>query len=66
MAAMRVTGRETTFRDAIAKWRKGVTDSIAASVRLASALRVSRWRIIRGEKNYASRFIGLMCEKSLI
>lgn len=21
------------------------------------------WRIIRGEENYASRFIGLMCEK---
>ncbi|MDU4306842.1 MAG: hypothetical protein E7I24_06640 [Serratia marcescens] len=33
----------------------------------ATASRVSHWlmswRIIRGEENYASRFIGLMCEK---
>ncbi|HDV3958229.1 TPA: transposase, partial [Escherichia coli] len=35
--------------------------------RLPSVSRVSRWlmpwRIIRGEENYASRFISLMCEK---
>ncbi|MBU9843664.1 ISL3 family transposase [Rahnella ecdela] len=67
MAAMGFTGSETTVRDAITKWRKGVTDPILTSVRLPSASRVSRWlmpwRIIRGEENYASRFIGLMCEK---
>lgn len=64
---MGFTGSETTIRDAIASWRKGVTDPMVASVRLPSASRVSRWlmpwRIIRREENYASRFIGLMCEK---
>lgn len=64
---MGFTGSETTVRDAITKWRKGVTDPIIASIRLPSASRGSRWlmpwRIIRGEENYASWFIGLMCEK---
>jgi transposase len=67
MVTMGFTGSETTVRDAITKWRKGVTEPHLASVRLPSASRVSRWlmpwRIIRGEENYASRFIGLMCEK---
>lgn len=39
----------------------------SASLRLPSSSRVSRWlmpwRIIRGEENYASLFIGLMQEK---
>ncbi len=64
---MGFTGSETTVRDTITKWRKGVTDPSIASVRLPSASRVSRWlmpwRIIRGEENYESRFIGLMCKK---
>lgn len=51
----------------VAKWRKGGSTSVTAPARLPSASRVSRWlvpwRIIRGEENYASRFIGLMCEK---
>ncbi|HGM5456441.1 TPA: transposase, partial [Serratia marcescens] len=61
------TGSETTVRDEVAKWRKGGNASVTAPARLPSASRVSRWlmpwRIIRGEENYASRFIGLMCEK---
>lgn len=61
------TGSETTVRDEVAKWRKGGSTSVTAPARLPSASRVSRWlvpwRIIRGEENYASRFIGLMCEK---
>ena len=60
------TGSETTVRDEVAKWRKGGSTSVTAPVRLPPASRVSRWlvpwRIIRGEENYASRFIGLMCE----
>ena len=67
MVTMGFTGSETTVRDAITQWRKGVTKPLLASPRLPSASRVSRWmmpwRIIRGEENYASRFIGLMCEK---
>ncbi|UAN34282.1 ISL3 family transposase [Enterobacter sp. JBIWA005] len=61
------TGSETIVRDAVARWRKGWLPPVAATTRLPSASRVSRWlmpwRIIRGEENYASRFIGLMCEK---
>lgn len=67
MVTMGFTGSETTVRDAITQWRKGGTEPLLASPRLPSASRVSRWlmpwRIIRGEENYASRFIGLMCEK---
>lgn len=67
MVAAGFTGSETTVRAVTARWRKGVTGSVTAPVRLPSASRVSRWlmpwRIIRGEENYASRFIGLMCEK---
>ncbi|WP_239043476.1 ISL3 family transposase [Citrobacter freundii] len=61
------TGSETIVRDAVARWRKGWLPPVAAIARLPSASRVSRWlmpwRVIRGEENYASRFIGLMCEK---
>ncbi|EGF1422392.1 ISL3 family transposase [Salmonella enterica] len=61
------TGSETIVRDAVARWRKGWLPPVAATTRLPSASRASRWlmpwRIIRGEENYASRFIGLMCEK---
>lgn len=61
------TGSETIVRDAVARWRKGWLPPVTATTRLPSASRVSRWlmpwRIIRGEENYASRFIGLMCEK---
>lgn len=67
MVAKGFTGSETTVRDEVAKWRKGGSASVTAPARLPSASRVSRWlvpwRIIRGEENYASRFIGLMCEK---
>lgn len=67
MVAKGFTGSETTVRDEVAKWRKGGSTSVTAPARLPSASRVSRWlvpwRIIRGEENYASRFIGLMCEK---
>lgn len=61
------TGSETTVRDAVAKWRKPVNSPVIAPVRLPSASRVSRWlmpwRMIRGEENYASRFIESMCQK---
>lgn len=61
------TGSETTVRDEVARWRKGGSAPVTAPARLPSASRVSRWlmpwRIIRGEESYASRFIGLMCEK---
>ncbi|ECF2367384.1 ISL3 family transposase [Salmonella enterica subsp. enterica serovar Mountpleasant] len=61
------TGSETIVRDAVARWRKGWLPPVAATTRLPSASRASRWlmpwRIIRDEENYASRFIGLMCEK---
>lgn len=61
------TGSETTVRDEVVKWRKGGSTYFTAPARVPSASRVSRWlvpwRIIRGEENYASRFIGLMCEK---
>ena len=67
MVARGVTGSETIVRDAVAKWRKGWNPSVTTAVRLPSVSRVSRWlmpwRIIRGEENYASRFISLMCEK---
>lgn len=63
MVAMSFTGSETTVRDAIARWRKGLPDPVTVLVRLPSALRLSRWlmpwRIIKGEENYPSRFIGL-------
>lgn len=61
------TGSETIVRDAVARWRKSWFPPVTATARLPSASRVSRWlmpwRIIRGEENYASRFIRLMCEK---
>ncbi len=67
MVAKGFTGSETTVRDEVARWRKGGSALVTAPVRLPFASRVSRWlmpwRIIRGEKSYASRFIGLMCEK---
>ena len=43
--------------------RKGWIPPVTTAVRLPSVSRVSRWLIIRGEENYASRFISLMCEK---
>lgn len=62
-----VTGSETIVRDAVAKWRKGWIPPVTTAARLPSVSRVSRWlmprRIIRGEENYAFRFISLMCEK---
>ncbi len=62
-----VTGSETIVRDAVAKWRKGWNPPVTTAARLPSVSRVSRWLmpwiIIRGEENYASRFISLMCEK---
>lgn len=67
MAAKGFIGSETIVRDAVARWRKGWIQPVTATARLPSASRVSRWlmpwRIIRGEENYASRFISLMCEK---
>lgn len=61
------TGSVTTVRDAVAKWRKQVNSPVIAPVRLPSASRVSRWlmpwRMIRGEENYASRFIESMSQK---
>ncbi len=61
------TGSETTVRDAVTKWRKQVNGPVIAPGRLPSASRVSRWlmpwRMVRGEENYASRFIELMCQK---
>ena len=67
MVARGVTGSETIVRDAVAKWRKGWIPPITTAARPPSVSRVSRWlmpwRIIRGEENYASRFISLMCEK---
>ena len=61
------TGSETIVRDAVAKSRKGWIPPVTTAARLPSVSRVSRWlmpwRIIRGEENYASRFISLMCEK---
>lgn len=69
MVARGFTGSETIVRDAVAKWRKGWNPPVTTAVRLPSVSRVSRWlmprRIIRGEENYASRFISLMCEKNL-
>ncbi|WP_109536105.1 ISL3 family transposase [Escherichia coli] len=67
MVARGVTGSETIVRDAVAKWRKGWNPPVTTAARLPSVSRVSRWLmpwiIIRGEENYASRFISLMCEK---
>ena len=67
MVARWVTGSETIVRDAVAKWRKGWIPPVTTAARLPSVSRVSRWlmpwRIIRGEENYAFRFISLMCEK---
>ena len=67
MVARGFTGSETIVRDAVAKWRKGWIPPVTTAARLPSVSRVSRWlmpwRIIRGEENYASRFISLMCEK---
>jgi hypothetical protein len=67
MVARGFTGSETIVRDAVAKWRKGWLPPVTTAARLPSVSRVSRWlmpwRIIRGEENYASRFISLMCEK---
>jgi transposase len=67
MVAKGFTGSETIVRDAVARWRKGWIPPVTTAARLPSASRVSRWlmpwRIIRGEENYASRFISLMCEK---
>lgn len=60
-------GSETTVRDAVAKWRKQANAPVVAPGRLPSASQVSRWlmpwRMIRGEENYASRFIESMCQK---
>ena len=67
MVAQGGTGSETIVRDTVAKWRKGWNPPVTTAARLPSVSRVSRWlmpwRIIRGEENYASRFISLMCEK---
>ena len=67
MVARGVTGSETIVRDAVAKWHKGWIPPVTTAARLPSVSRVSRWlmpwRIIRGEENYAFRFISLMCEK---
>jgi hypothetical protein len=67
MAAKGFLGSETTVRDEVAKWGKGGAALVTAPARLPPASDVSRWlmpwRIIRGEENYVSRFIGLMCEK---
>jgi transposase len=61
------TGSETTVRNAVSRWRKQINDPVIAPVRLPSASRASRWlmhwRTIRGEENYASRFIESMCQK---
>lgn len=60
------TGSETTVRDAVAKWRKQVNSPVIAPVRLPSIQSkplVNAWRMIRGEENYASRFIESMCQK---
>ena len=58
------TGSETIVRDAVSRWRKQSNDPVVAPGRLPSASRVSRWlmpwRMIRGEENYASRFVELM------
>lgn len=63
------TGSETTVRDAVSWWCKQINGSVVAPGRLPSASRVSRWlmpwRMIRGEENYASRFIEAMCQKEL-
>lgn len=60
-------GSETTVRDAVAKWSKQSNVPAVSPGRLPSASRVSRWlmpwRMIRGEENYASRFIESMCQK---
>lgn len=60
-------GSETTVRDSVAKWRKQANAPVVAPARLPSASRVSRWlmpwRMIRGEENYASRFIESMRQK---
>ena len=67
MVAQGGAGSETIVRDTVAKWRKGWNPPVTTAARLPSVSRVSRWlmpwRIIRGEENYASRFISLMCEK---
>ncbi len=51
----------------MSRWRKQINDPVVAPGRLPSASRVSRWlmpwRMIRGEENYASRFIESMCQK---
>lgn len=60
-------GSETTVRDAVAKWRKQSNAPAVFPGQLPSASRVSLWlmpwRMIRGEENYASRFIESMFQK---
>ncbi len=67
MVARGFTGSETIVRDAVAKWSKDWIPPVTTATRLSSVSRVNRWlmpwRIIRGEENYASRFINLICEK---
>ena len=61
------TGSVSTVRDAVFKLRKGKVYPMNTPARIPSASRISRWltpwRIIRGEENYASRFINRMCDK---
>jgi len=61
------TGSVSTVRDAVFKLRKGKVYPMNIPARIPSASRISRWltpwRIIRGEENYASRFINRMCAK---
>lgn len=69
MVTQRFTGSKTIVRDEVTRWRKNGAATVTAPAHLPSAFRVSRWlmpwRMANNErgKNYASRFIGLMCEK---
>jgi transposase len=61
------TGSVSTVRDEVFKLRKGKVYPVIIPARIPSASRISRWltpwRIIRGEENYAARFINRMCDK---
>ena len=60
-------GGISTVRNTVFNLRKGNAYPMNIPVRIPSASRISRWltpwRIIRGEENYASRFINCLCDK---
>lgn len=67
MLELGYTGGISSVRRAVSILKKGGVSPENLPMRIPSASRVSRWlppwRIIRGEENYASRFMSRMCDK---